>query len=302
MPHTPRFGILAPQVVPVATQIDRWRELEELGFDSLWLADHFVNPNLPTGRWFDAWTLLPAAAVLTRRIRLGVLVTSITFRHPALLAKQALTVDHLSGGRLELGIGAGGAPHDQAMTGGEAWPPAERAGRFREVVAIVDRLLREEVATYEGQAYAVRGAVMTPGPVQRPRPPLTLAAHGPVTMRLAAEYADTWNTSAGGSGAGPRPRTAAECLAGVRARNERLDALCAAVGRDPAAVRRSILAGGGVTPDTPWASAEAFRDFVGRYREAGIDEFIFYYPSRAEKAAGAWERIAREVIPSLRGR
>lgn len=295
-----RFGILAPQIVPIATQRERWRELEDLGFDSVWVADHFVNPAMPSGRWFEAWTLLAALATCTSRIRLGALVTSITFRHPALLAKEAVTVDHLSNGRLDLGIGAAGAPNDFQMTGLDEWTAAERARRFGEVVTILDLLLTNNEASYDGRYYQVRDAVMTPGPVQQPRPPFTLAAHGPVTMKVAARYAATWNCTGDGPRGESRPHTAADCLAGVRTRNERMTEACVAAGRDPATLDRSVLAGGGVTPDNPWASAEAFRDFIGRYREAGINEFIFYYPSRAEQAAGWYERIAHEVMPALR--
>ena len=287
-----RFGILAPQVVPYAVQLERWHELDEYGFDSLWFADHFVNPNMPSGRWFEAYTLMAAAATQT---------APITFRHPALLAKEALTIDHISGGRLELGIGSAGAPNDYEMTGLDAWERPERTRRFREFVLMIDALLRQEVTSFEGQYYRAREAVMTPGPVQQPRPPLTLAANGPVTMRFAARHADSWNQIPSGEGVGGElPRTREECLANVRSRNQQMDEFCVAAGRDPRTLRRSILAGGGVTPDPVWSSPEAFRDFVGRYRDAGVDEFIFYYPSRLEQAEGHYERIAREVIPSLR--
>ena len=135
-----RFGILAPQIVPYTVQVERWRELDDYGFDSLWFADHFVNPAMPAGRWFEAYTLMAAAATQTERIRVGALVTSITFRHPALLAKEALTIDHISDGRFELGIGAAGARNDFEMTGLPAWEPRERARRFREfVLAVVAR-------------------------------------------------------------------------------------------------------------------------------------------------------------------
>lgn len=292
------FGILAPQIVPVEAQIARWREVEELGFDSLWVADHIVNPNMPTGRWFEAWTLLAAAAVATSRVRLGALVTSITFRHPVVLAKEALTVDQLSGGRLNLGLGAAGAPNDYRMTGQPEWSNGERARRFREQVEILDRLLRNNEASYEGRYYTVNEAVMNPGPAQQPRPPFTLAAHGPYTLKVAAEYADTWNSS--GSMRNIRLDTPDDVLAAIRERSRILDEHCAAIGRDPTAITRSILAGGGATPDNPWASVEAFHDFIGRYREAGITDFIFYYPSRAEKSLGAWDRVVHEVMPKLR--
>lgn len=300
-----RFGILAPQVVPYTVQVDRWRELESYGFDSLWFADHFVNPARPSGRWFEAYSLMGAAAAQTSRIRLGALVSSITFRHPALLAKTALTIDHISDGRLELGMGAGGAPNDFEMTGLPAWQQPERSRRFREFVLMLDALLRQEPGggagtSFDGQYYRANEAIMEPGSVQRPRPPLTLAAHGPVSMKFTARYADAWNQMPSNAGGGERLTSVTECLDTVRERNSRMDDLCAAVGRDPKTLRRSILVGGGVTPDTPWLSPEAFRDFAGRYMEAGVNEFIFYYPSRVEKIDGYYERIACEVMPQLK--
>lgn len=297
----PRFGLVIPQVVPWPAMVERFQTTEALGFDSAWVVDHFVNPYLPSGRWFEGWTMLAALAAHTRRVRLGTLVTSISFRNPAVLAKEALTVDHISEGRLEMGIGAAGQERDHTMTGSAPWPPAERVARFGEFVAILDRMLRDEVTTYEGQYYTVREAGMTPGPVQRPRPPFTIAAHGPKTLRIAAAYADAWNSSGGtGRGNNPSEWTARDALAITRRRNDQLDQYAAELGRDPRTIRRSFLAGGGASPENPWQSVEAFRDFVGSHREAGIDEFLFYYPSRAEQAHGQFERIAREVIPALR--
>jgi alkanesulfonate monooxygenase SsuD/methylene tetrahydromethanopterin reductase-like flavin-dependent oxidoreductase (luciferase family) len=286
-------------------QVERWRELEAYGFDSLWFADHFVNPARPPGRWFEAYALMAAAATQTHRLRLGTLVSSITFRHPALLAKSALTIDHISDGRLELGIGAGGAPNDFEMTGLPAWERPERSRRFREFVLMLDALLRQEPddaegTSFDGEYYRANQAMMNPGSVQRPRPPLTLAAHGPVTMRFAARHADSWNQLPSQAGSGEHLTTAEACLDAVRSRHARMNGFCAAVGRAPETLRRSILVGGGVTPDAPWSSPEAFCDFVGRYTEAGVNEFIFYYPSRAEQAAGHYERIAREVMPQLK--
>ncbi len=299
-----RFGILAPQVVPYAIQVDRWRELEDYGSDSLWFADHFVNPNRPAGRWFESQTLMAAAVAQTSRIRLGALVTSITIRHPALFAKEALTIDHISGGRLELGIGAAGAPNDFGMTGLPEWEPRERARRFREFVRMLDTLLRGEPTedggiSFEGEYYQATEAVMDPGPVQLPRPPLTLAAARPVNMKFTARHADSWNQIPSDSQDG-RPMSVEECLDQARARNEQMDEFCASIGREPPTLRRSILAGGGVTPDNVWGSEERFRDFVGRYSDAGVDEFIFYYPSRVEQGDGHYERIAREVMPELK--
>jgi len=304
MPLPLRFGILAPQIVPVPVQVERWRELEDYGFDSLWFADHFVNPARPSGRWFESQTLMAAAAVQTQRIRIGALVTSITIRHPALFAKETLTLDHISDGRIELGIGAAGAPNDFGMTGLPEWERLERARRFRDFVRMVDALLVGEASeaggiNYEGPYYQATEAVMDPGPVQLPRPPFTLAAAGPVNMKFAARIAESWNQIPSDTEPG-RQLSIEECEDQVRRRNEQMDSFCAALDRDPTTLRRSILAGGGVTPDNVWGSLEQFRDFVGRYQEAGVDEFLFYYPSRVEQADGHYERIAREVIPSLK--
>ena len=120
-------------------------------------------------------------------------------------------------------------------------------------------------------------------------------------LKVVAAYADTWNTSVTvGMGRRASDLSPNEAQENIRRRNAMLDDACAAIGRDPGGVRRSLLAGGGSSPENPWASVEAFQDFVGRYHEAGVDEFLFYYPSRAELAPGHFERIAREVIPALK--
>jgi len=294
-----RFGFLTVQNAPWDALVERWRYLEELGFDAAWVADHFVNPNDPAQPWFEGWTALAGLAARTTRIRVGTLVTNITLRHPALLARAALTVDHISGGRLELGLGPGGAPLDHTMLGDAVWAPPERVRRFGEAVALVDRLLREGVATHRGRYYRVDGATMQPGPVQRPRPPLHLAAHGPATIAIAARHADAWNMT-GTLGQGRRAGlqfSADEMVGMVRERAALLDARARACGRDPRAIRRCFVFVAGVTPETPWASPEAFRDFVGRYREAGISEFVFHWPR--DGATAAIERVARDALPAL---
>jgi len=302
MNHELRFGFLTVQNAPWPTMIDRWRYLEGLGFDSVWLADHFVNPNEPKQPWFEGWTLLAALAAQTTRIRVGTLTTNNSLRHPALLARQALTVDHISAGRLEVGIGAGGAPYDHTMLGGEVWKPPERVRRFDEAVLLLDLLLRNPETTYEGHYYQVREALMYPGPAQHPRPPLTVCAHGPSTLRTAARYADTWNMS-GTLGLGRRAgimRSAEGMLAEVRQRSRRLDAYAIRYGRDPTSIRRSFVFVARTTTEQPWASTDAFQDFVGRYRQVGISEFIFHWP-RDGVTAGI-EHVASTAIPTLRSR
>jgi len=306
MPPKLSFGIMTLQNLPYASLVERWRQLDALGWDSVWLGDHFVDPFSPDEPWYDGWTLLAALATHTKRIRIGTLVSSITLRNPALLAKEAMTVDHVSQGRLELGIGAAGRPLDHTMTGSDVWGSPERVQRFRESVEIVDRLLRQRVTTYAGRWYRTEEAVMNPGPLQQPRPPLTLAAHGPTTIRIAARYADSWN-SLGKLGA-----SADESLRATRERNQQLDEYCAALGRDPHEIERSLLCG--FTPDRPFVSLDAFHEFVGRYRDVGIEEFIFYwlgdeghpvFADRGRKGVtitdrATLERIAMDAIPALR--
>jgi F420-dependent oxidoreductase-like protein len=279
-----RFGIQTPQTRSWPEMVSLWQRAEALGFESAWLPDHFVPPFRPEGPLFEAWTLLAALATRTERLRLGVLVSSNTFRHPPLLAKQAATVDHISGGRLELGLGAGWFAAEHAMFGLELPGAAELVERFREAVAVVDLLLRQDVTTYEGRFYRVREAPFRPPPVQRPRPPLTLGAHGPKMLGIVAEYADRWNSTG----------TVAE----MAERNRLLDERCAALGRDPATILRSHLWVAALLPEErPWDSPEAFRDFVGRFREAGVGEFLLQPPP---DGLAAVERIAEEAIPALR--
>ncbi|MGH2560268.1 MAG: LLM class flavin-dependent oxidoreductase [Thermomicrobiales bacterium] len=296
MSHETRFGILVLQSDPWPDIVERVQRYERLGFDAVWIADHFALPWDPAQPWFEGWTVLAGLATVTSRIRLGPLVSHVVYRNPAVLARQALTVDHLSGGRLNLGLGAGASPRDAPMTGVDWWSPAERVGRFRDAVEIVDRLLCDEETTYRGRYYRVTGATMNPGPVQRPRPPLTIAASGPVMVKLAARYADVWNTEGSFEELFRIDAAPAEVYRLTRERNELLSEHAAALGRDPAAITRSFLAGYGAAPEDPWASSEAFHDLVGRYREIGFSEFVFPEPSAGE--SDVFERIVADVITS----
>jgi alkanesulfonate monooxygenase SsuD/methylene tetrahydromethanopterin reductase-like flavin-dependent oxidoreductase (luciferase family) len=299
-----RFGIWTPQFTPWPEIAEQWQNFEQLGFDSAWVVDHFVNPYRFEGDWFEGWTLLAALASRTSIIRVGTLVTNIIYRNPALIARQALTIDHISGGRLELGIGATSARDvSHKMTGVPVWGARERSDRFREIVQIVDLMLRNDVTTYEGNYYQVTDAQMHPPPIQRPRPPLTIAAHGPKTLRIAATFGDSWSTLVGGD------LPSEEALKITRERNQLVTQYAAEAGRDPNAIIRSLAVGW--TPDEPFSSLLAFHDFVGRYREAGINEFVLGFWAGKEHHPefdllphitddGMLERIAREAIPTLR--
>ncbi len=279
-----RFGICTDQSEPYLTMRDKWRFYEDLGFDSLWDCDHFLRPSDPTCPYFEGWTLLAALAGVTSRVRVGVLVASNTFRHPALVAQQAITIDHVSGGRLELGIGAGWFEEEHERFGFRFEDPPRRVDRFREAIQVIDSLVRGEETTYDGRYYRLKQAQLRPAPVQSPRPPLTLGAHRPRMLRICARHADRWNSYG----------TVDE----MTMRNRFLDAACGEIGRDPGEIIRSfygwipnLVAMG--FPD-PWSSLDAFEEVVGKYTETGVNEFILDQP-RPDQFKTA-EKIASEVL------
>jgi alkanesulfonate monooxygenase SsuD/methylene tetrahydromethanopterin reductase-like flavin-dependent oxidoreductase (luciferase family) len=294
MNHALRFGILAVQNIPWTKEVERWHFIETLGFDSLWIADHFVDPYQPDSPWFESWTLLAALASQTDHLRIGTLVTSIPLRNPAILARQAITVDHISNGRLELGLGSGVSWDPvYSMIGIENWSPQERVARFREVVEIIDQCFRSRVTSYEGQYFHLRDAVMNPSPIQQPRPPITIAAVKPVMLKIAARYADAWNFVPGEWDTPPN-----KMLQRTTRKNQLLDGYCEEIGRDPQTIRRSLLVFG-AEARTAFNSVDTFETIVRNYQEVGITEFIFYYPLTEEQIP-VFTQIAREVIPRLR--
>lgn len=277
-----RFGVFLPQIYPWPQIKAAAARIEALGFDSLWIADHFVSPYDPTADWFECWSLLGALAASTARLRLGTGVTHPVYRNPAILARAALTVDHVSNGRLELGMGLGsGGDYNFAMTGTPPQSKGERLARYREAVTLIDQLLRSETTTYEGQYFQAYAAPMHPRPRQQPRPPFNLAAHYPRSLRIAAEFGQAWNSFYPGDDLTPEQSSEV-----TRQRGEMLSEFALAAGRNPTEIRRTFFAG--YSSDQPFASPEAFHDFVGRYQQAGIDEFILGYAPGIEPFKNTW--------------
>jgi alkanesulfonate monooxygenase SsuD/methylene tetrahydromethanopterin reductase-like flavin-dependent oxidoreductase (luciferase family) len=175
------------------------------------------------------------------------------------------------------------------------WPAGERVARFGEFVELVSLLLRQEVTTYHGQFYHCEEAETVPLPVQQPRPPVTIAAHGPRMLRIAAEHGDGWSSWGGYDVA-----TEEAFYAVTADRSHRFDDLCVAAGRDPASVRHSLVC---FPPLAPWQSVEYFQDMVGRFRQIGIDEFALYWPQNwgtAPHEEAVFEEVAATVMPRLR--
>ena len=266
-----RFGVLDVPDAQFPTLVSRWRRVEEFGFDFLYTADHYRHTRDPFLPWFDAWTVVAAMAFETETVRIGPLVTNPVLRGPAVVAKAAVAIDHLSGGRLELAVGKGVEEFDHRAVGLPYWPAAERTARFREYVKVVDGLLRSTEApfTFEGRYYSTYETVVSPAPVQEPRPPLTVGGESPTVRQIAAESADCWNTFALGDA------RLGEIVEVVRRRNEDLDERCLALDRDPRSLRRSLVLW---KPLDPWETPDAFERIVTSFREVGIYEFNVMWP------------------------
>jgi alkanesulfonate monooxygenase SsuD/methylene tetrahydromethanopterin reductase-like flavin-dependent oxidoreductase (luciferase family) len=293
-----RVGVLMLPTDPWPETVDRARRLEELGYHHLWTYDHLSWRRYRERAWHAAVPWLTGLAGATRTVRLGTMVTSPTFRHPVTLAKEAMTLDHVSGGRFTMGIGAGGTGYDATVLGTDVLGPRQRADRLAEFVAVVDRLLRLPSVSHRGHYYTVDDARMLPGCVQRPRLPLAVAATGRRTLAVVAQYADAWITY---GDAAYRDTSAGGTARIVSRQRDRLAEHCAAIGRDPAEIRRIYLIGN--TDERPLASVAAFTNFAGRYRELGFTDLVFHHP-RADDPVwtdepGIVEKIATDVIPTL---
>ena len=278
-----RFGICTDQNMTWEKTVERWQLFERLGYESAWLCDHLIQPSRPEGPYLEAWTLLGGLAAVTKKIRIGVLVTSNTFRYPQVLAKMAVTVDNISKGRLEIGLGAGWYEPEHTMFGIDFPETKELVARFKEAVQIVDLMTREDTSSFDGTYYKLKDARSRPGSVQKPRPPLVLGAFGPRMLKIVARYADTWNAFG----------TPAE----MRERNQMLDDYCREMGRDPETLDRSLYYWVPKADEDPWASKDAFYSVIQPYVDAGVNQFIFDQP--ADKQIDMLEWAAKEALPKL---
>ncbi|HKW07786.1 MAG TPA: TIGR03560 family F420-dependent LLM class oxidoreductase [Candidatus Dormibacteraeota bacterium] len=277
--HPLRFGLKASgQSISIEDLRACWRIAEEGGFDHVWDFDHLasIGPLGPDRPIYEGWALQAAMAEATKRVRIGCLVTGNTYRNPALLAKLAVTVDHLSGGRLEFGIGAAWAEIEHSMYGIEGLD--HRVGRLSESLQIIRSLFTEERTNFDGRYYKMTDAIANPKPIQKPHPPIWIGASGDATLRLTARYADVWNISGGG------PDAVASLI-------KKFDETCHAVGRDPSSVRRSLQF------DWDGSSSDELVDLSGKLLELGVTEQVVYV--RGDKPVWQAERLA-EALPSLR--
>jgi F420-dependent oxidoreductase-like protein len=275
-----RFGIdIAQQRMDWDELVGRVRLSEDLGFDGVWGFDHFVPMyGEGPGNCFEGVTTLAALASATSRIRLGLLVTGVTYRHPSVLAAQAVTVDHASHGRLELAMGAAWYEEEHRQLGIDFPRVGERFDRLEDCLEIFTRLFSGEVVDYDGHAFSLAGARLRPVPVQQPHPPLWVGGSGRRrTLPLVARYADVWHCF-------ESPRT-------LRELSGRVDELAAAAGRDPAAIARASS----LSLSEPWDEVRANAEAM---HAAGVSYLVCGWPG---EGASRVEEFVTKVMPELAG-
>jgi len=277
-----RFGLkLSQQVHPIEAQRDAWKMADDAGFDHIWPFDHLIALGAdPTQPIFDGWTILGAVAEVTKRTRIGLNVTGNLYRHPGLLAKIAVTVDHLSKGRLEFGIGAAWNEPEFKMSGLPFPSAGDRIRMLDESIQAMKLLWTEHRATFAGRFYQLTDAIAEPKPVQKPYPPIWIGGSGPKrTLRVVAKHADVWNSSSGT----PEEMTA---LLGI------LYEHCVKVGRDPKTIRLSH----NLRIDDADAAAKQVEASI----KLGYSEFLLFPGQAGQGDLRKGAEAAARVLPRLR--
>ena len=282
---TLRFGVqVVPQHTTYADILQTWREVDELGFDTAFLFDHFI-PILsdPNGPCFEGWTLLAAVAAQTKRVKVGLLVTGNTYRNPALVAKMAATVDHVSNGRAILGIGAAWFETEHTAYGIPFYTPSERAKRLKEAITVIKLLFSQQKSTFDGKFYQLKDAPCEPKPVQK-HLPLLIGGVGPKLIQpLAARHADIWHFFPSNED----PREAKRMC-------ERFDQLCQKMKRDPATVEKSLS----LRPPQLAGSSKEVISRVTALADVGVRHFIISLSPPFDRTL--LQRFAKEVMPAVR--
>jgi alkanesulfonate monooxygenase SsuD/methylene tetrahydromethanopterin reductase-like flavin-dependent oxidoreductase (luciferase family) len=278
-----RYGLkFSQQVHPIDVHTDVWRIGDEAGFDHIWPFDHLIalGPD-PAAPIFDGWTVLGAIAALTKRARMGLNVTGNLYRHPGLMAKIAVTVDHLSNGRLEFGIGTGWNEPEFTQFGLPFPSAGDRVTMLDEALRVIKLLWSEPRSTYKGRFYVLKDAIAEPKPVQRPHPPIWIGSKGERMLRVTARHAGVWHSNA---------RSFDESVAASRY----LDEACAKIDRDPATLRRSIS----VTLD----GADATLAKADAAIKAGFSELLIMIGARGQATPAADPRSRAEEAAVLLSR
>lgn len=294
-----RVSTIVLPIYPRRTAEGIWRRAEQLGFHSAYTYDHLTWRGFRDGPWFGMVPTLAMAAHATRTIRLGTMVTSPNFRHPVPLAKDLITLDDLSDGRITVGIGSGGTGFDAFALGDAPWTARERADRFGEFVPLLSELLENDVVTADGTFYRAADAYNIPGCVQAPRIPLYIAANGPRGMRIAARLGQGWVTT-NLDASGQPPTSAAEGRRLIVERLEKLAAACHAEDRAVDQLDRVLVHH--PTAGEPLDSVAEFVSWACELKELGFTELALHWPVPDSVFAGdpdVFEAIATEGAAEL---
>jgi F420-dependent oxidoreductase-like protein len=281
-----RFGIQTPpQHVTYSELVSVWQEADELGFDTAFLFDHFIPIySDPAGPCFEGWTLLSALAAQTKRVKVGLLVTSNTYRNPAVLAKMAATVDHVSQGRLILGIGAGWFELEHTAYGIPFSTNGGRAKRLGEALEVMKLLFTQEKSNYSGKYYQLKDAPFQPRTVQKPHPPILIGGQGPkLILPIIARHADIWHL-----------RVREIEPEHVKKLCATFDDMCRKIGRNPAEIEKAIS----LRSAQLSGSTEELRKQMQALTDIGIRHFTISLTPADRKHLS---RFAKEVMPAFRG-
>jgi F420-dependent oxidoreductase-like protein len=280
-----RFGVqTAPQHVTYQQIVDIWKLADELGYDSAFTFDHFMPIfSDPNGPCFEGWSLLAALAAQTKRLKVGVLVTGNTYRYPIVVAKMAATIDHVSNGRLILGMGAGWFEQESTAYGMPFYTVGGRARRLAESLQVMKLLFTQERSSFDGKYYQLKDAPFEPKAVQRPHPPILVGGVGPKLLQpIAARYADIWNFFADPDVA----KTKALC--------EQFDGVCQQVGRDPRQIEKSA----GIRAQLLDGAPKDVRATLQALVDVGVRHFIIALPQPYEPSLV--RSFAKDVMPAFR--
>jgi F420-dependent oxidoreductase-like protein len=291
-----KFSFWPRPTHPFATTLNLAHHVEKTGWDGFWLADHFMpNAEDTSAPWPEAFTTLAAIAASVPRIRLGSLVAGNTYRHPAVLAKMAATIDHICEGRMVLGLGAGWQENEHLKYGLPFYDVPERLARLEEACQVIKQLYGQADSDFSGRFYQLTDAPLEPKPLQTPLPLLIGGGGEKVTLRITAQYADEWNVWG--------------TVATLKHKLTVLDAHCKQLGRDPSTLKRTAVALVFLTDDAAFAekmrgntqasiagSVQALQDTIGAYSDLGVDEFIVPDFNLGNDATETLDRLINEVF------
>lgn len=279
--HKLRVGLVVGQRENWPELVRRAKLVEDLGLDTIWVVDHFFGGSDEMGDTHEAYTVLAGLAMATSRVRMGIMVAGNTYRNPVVLLKQAVTVDHISNGRVDFGIGAGWWEREHEAYSYVFPSAGDRVSMFEEALEAIDSFQRNERTDFDGKFYQYVNTPFEPKPIQEPVMPMLVGAGGPRMLGITAQHAAIWNTRSQ--------------LDEAKAKSALLDEKCREIGREPSEIMRSVW-----PFQSPLGSVETLREYIGSFREAGFDDFLFTWPSNDDEMATV-EEAARTLIPEMRG-